>query len=664
MVVIVLDASSLTDPRSPSSAMINHKRQRRFIKTIKSFPLFRSSSRFLLLALGALILTSTLAVLSVWLKQRAATAITNDAITTVTELQANDPTPVLTTQTPKPVPDSPSKRLPRKEKQPSVANTVVVASDQPRTTAERECDKRLGSGLLKQWASTSQSFVKPATLDSTTSTSAIPLHPGSLDCSSITIPNMPPPTAPHSFCFATNLYVFPHTFQSAQAPAHRSHYAFGTMQHWRYPTGAFVLYGQEMGKRRLDAISADHMRDSIEATQSVTDSAALQTRIQSIPAANRKAMCDDCLLLLVTREAGEHVNLYHTMTDWYNAYLMLVQLDYATPERLAKVRLLFLDNHPSGYLDPLWQSVFSPNHPILTVRNLTAAGGEVVVYGPRVAFSPAGYSCPIWVHLREEDECVDEVDLMGEFGKFVKRQLSVTDKQLTLQQIEQWYGQGKNDSPYGTGVIEQHTAAFTSYKGAKGAGKVLHIVVVSRRPYKTATVDHSTVNRQIFNEPDLIAALQTITTTLTTSVFSHLHLALVDFARIPINTQILLCSHTDLLIGVHGAALSHALFLPPMAALLELQPQQQNWRIFQHMQQWSHRQSVGEGRKTMEGWEGLDGAHSSHYGEWRNQVPSRERRSASGDGMDVDADGVRKEVERLVRWRDWKETQLASAAAA
>ena len=653
--------------------MITQKRtQRRSSKSLKSYSSLRLTSRCVLLALAALILTSTLAVVYVWLRQAAAvirTADTNEAVTiTAKESDLPIPTPPFKADSEPHTQQRPSPPVHQQQQQRNAAATdIKPTSDESHTAAELECSKRLGSGLLQHWAGTHQPFIAhPTTLtvadSSTHSTPPIPLHPGTLDCSSITIPHMPPPTAPHSFCTATHLYIFPHTFQSAQAPAHRSHYAFGTMQHWRYPTGAFALYGQETGKRRLDAISADHMRDSIEATQAVADGAALQSRIQSIAASNRRAMCDDCLLLLVTREAGEHVNLYHTMTDWYNAYLMLVHLHYTTPERLAKVRLLFLDNHPVGYLDPLWQSVFSPAHPVLTVRNLTAAG-DTVLYSPLVAFSPAGYSCPIWVHLREEDQCVDEVDMMGEFGRFVKRQLGVTDTQLTLPLIDQWYGRGSNDSPYGSGVIEQYTQPFAGYKGEVGKGKVLHVVVVSRRPYKTATVDHSTVNRQIFNEPDLLTALRSITATLHPATFSHLHLALVDFARIPINTQILLCSHTDLLIGVHGAALSHALFLPPLAALLELQPAQQNWRIFQHMQQWSHRQGVGES-KAKEGWEGLDGAHSSHYGEWRNSVPGRERRQASGDGMDVDVEGVKAEVERLVRWRDWKETQLATTAAA
>ena len=644
--------------------MFSQKRQRRTLKSLRTFP--RVTTRILLIGLAALVLASTLAVLYLWLRQALVARYTDasDAITDASPQSDLLPVERLESDSEPVMPPPRRRRAPQPLEgldEESVASTTIP--EPSHTAAERECSKRLGSGLILHWASTLQPFISPTTQPvpaaNSHSTPPIPLHTGTLDCASIVIPNMPPPTAPHSFCTASHLYIFPHTFESAQAPTHRSSYAFGTMQHWHYPSGAFTLYGQETGKRRLDDISRDHMRDSIEATVAVTDAATLQSRIQTIRVENRRAMCDDCLLLLVTREAGEHVNLYHTMTDWYNAYLMLVHLGYATTERLPLVRLLFLDNHPMGYLDPLWQSVFSPAHPILTVRNLTAAG-EAVVYSPRVAYSPAGYSCPIWVHLREEDQCVDEVDMMGEFGRFVKRQLGVTDTQLTLQHIEQWYGRGGNDSPYGSGVIEQHTAPFSLYHGDAGSGKVLHVVVVSRRPYKTATVDHSTVNRQIFNEPDLMVALQSISASLSTAVFSHLHVALVDFARIPINTQILLCSHTDLLIGVHGAALSHALFLPPLAALLELQPQQQNWRIFQHMQQWSHRQGVGE-HKAMEGWEGLDGAHSSHYGEWRNQMPARERREASGDGMDVDVAGVKAEVTRLVRWRDWKETQLAAA---
>ena len=193
---------------------------------------------------------------------------------------------------------------------------------------------------------------------------------------------------------------------------------------------------------------------------------------------------------------------------------------------------------------------------------------------------------------------------------------------------------------------------------------MLHVVLISRRPYRTATVDHSHINRRILNEPALVEGLLTIPSSFHPQHFSHLHLSFVDFARIPIALQLQLVSTADLLIGMHGAALSHAMFLPTKGALLELQPQAQNWRIFQHMQQWAHRQGLGAGKGEKEvGGRGLDAHHGSNYGEWRNQVPGRERRDDVGDGVEVDVAEVKAEVIRLLSWRDLREGVMEEGAS-
>ena len=49
-------------------------------------------------------------------------------------------------------------------------------------------------------------------------------------------------------------------------------------------------------------------------------------------------------------------------------------------------------------------------------------------------------------------------------------------------------------------------------------------------------------------------------------------LHVVDFAKMPFKEQIQIAANTDVLIGVHGNGLSHALFLPEKATLIELFP--------------------------------------------------------------------------------------------
>ena len=50
----------------------------------------------------------------------------------------------------------------------------------------------------------------------------------------------------------------------------------------------------------------------------------------------------------------EYVNLYHTMTDWYNAFLLVCFFN----ETSDSTDILFIDSHPIGSLDPVWRRLF------------------------------------------------------------------------------------------------------------------------------------------------------------------------------------------------------------------------------------------------------------------------------------------------------------------
>lgn len=83
--------------------------------------------------------------------------------------------------------------------------------------------------------------------------------------------------------------------------------------------------------------------------------------------------------LIVTRY--EYVNLYHTLTDWWNAFFTMTQ---AQKNRKEKVRLLFLDGHAQGNLDSVWKDVFGPYE---YVQHLPSGG----VCFERAVFIPPGY---------------------------------------------------------------------------------------------------------------------------------------------------------------------------------------------------------------------------------------------------------------------------------
>jgi len=71
----------------------------------------------------------------------------------------------------------------------------------------------------------------------------------------------------------------------------------------------------------------------------------------------------------------------------------------------------------------------------------------------------------------------------------------------------------------------------------------------------------------------------------------HVELVTVDFAAIPFSEQIRITARTDILLGVHGNGLSHALFLPQRATLIELFPAncfKVEYRFFARWRQVAH----------------------------------------------------------------------------
>jgi len=51
----------------------------------------------------------------------------------------------------------------------------------------------------------------------------------------------------------------------------------------------------------------------------------------------------------------EYANLFHTMTDWYNTFLIMVFFNH-TP---SNTNVLLVDAHPHGALDDVWSSLFN-----------------------------------------------------------------------------------------------------------------------------------------------------------------------------------------------------------------------------------------------------------------------------------------------------------------
>jgi len=68
------------------------------------------------------------------------------------------------------------------------------------------------------------------------------------------------------------------------------------------------------------------------------------------------------LTLALTR--CEYANFYHTMSDWYNTFLVTQFMNVS--ESVAP-RVLFIDAHPAGPLDHAWNSLFKGQFTMTTL---------------------------------------------------------------------------------------------------------------------------------------------------------------------------------------------------------------------------------------------------------------------------------------------------------
>lgn len=94
-------------------------------------------------------------------------------------------------------------------------------------------------------------------------------------------------------------------------------------------------------------------------------------------------------------------------------------------------------------------------------------------------------------------------------------------------------------------------------------------ILLSSRSYKPGTI----IGRKITNEDDLLDILQNkLVDFQGRSIGPRLQVTRVDLGTIPFIKQIELVRNTDIYIGMHGAGMTHSLWLPEEAVIIELFP--------------------------------------------------------------------------------------------
>ncbi|XP_076469367.1 uncharacterized protein LOC143299804 [Babylonia areolata] len=211
-------------------------------------------------------------------------------------------------------------------------------------------------------------------------------------------------------------------------------------------------------------------------------------------------------------ERYEYANVYHTMLDWYNSFLslLLLGLDPGT------LTFLIVDGHPWGKLDSTWANLFGG-------RGVLRAGH---LPGPTrfdyMVWVPNGYHCPLFD----------------------------TDRQHVpfLPQLREYF--------------------FRSYGVAPNPGpqcRQLRMLLVRRRDYLAHPRNPKGVlARKMDNENQVRDAL--------VAAFPQHQVTAEQLDLLPMRQQLQVLSRVDVLVGMHGAALTYTVLLPEGAALVELYP--------------------------------------------------------------------------------------------
>lgn len=206
----------------------------------------------------------------------------------------------------------------------------------------------------------------------------------------------------------------------------------------------------------------------------------------------------------------EYANFYHTTMNWYDIFLIMV-LFKIDPYHL---EVIWMDGHPRSQLDSAWEKLYG--HPIRA-----ASITDPVTYN-KMIWNGFGAKSHVNIHK------ADFLPFVEAFRHFVLNRFEIPDNH----------------------AIKCHE---------------LRITIIWRRDYVAHPRNPSGhVARQIANEEEVWKAAKEADYR---AIVNGVQLDRLDF-----EAQLKLIVNTDILIGLHGAALSHILYLPSTSGVIELFP--------------------------------------------------------------------------------------------
>ncbi|KAM7492755.1 hypothetical protein LguiA_035676 [Lonicera macranthoides] len=250
--------------------------------------------------------------------------------------------------------------------------------------------------------------------------------------------------------------------------------------------------------------------------------------------------------LLVTR--FEYANLFHTVTDWYSAYV--ASRVTGLPNR---PHLVFVDGHCVAPLDETWKAMFS------SLRYAKKFNGPVCFR--HAILSPLGYETPLFKGLDEDINC---------HGASAQDLWQKPDDTKTARLSE-----------FGEMIRAAFDFPLNRHRVTKPV--IPNILFIRREDYLAHPRHGGKVESRLSNEQEVFDSLKSWV-----SDHPGCKVNLINglFAHMPMKEQVRAIQDASVIIGAHGAGLTHIVSAAPKTVILEIVSAEYRRPHFKLIAQW------------------------------------------------------------------------------
>ncbi|XP_057795271.1 beta-1,2-xylosyltransferase [Salvia miltiorrhiza] len=251
--------------------------------------------------------------------------------------------------------------------------------------------------------------------------------------------------------------------------------------------------------------------------------------------------------VLVTR--FEYANLFHTVTDWYSAYV--ASRVTGLPNR---PHLVFVDGHCEAPLEETWMALFSS---LTYAKNFTGP-----VCFRHAILAPLGYETALFKGLTQTVDC---------HGASAHDLWQNPDDRKTARLSE--FGEMIR-AAFGFPVDRHHIPKPDSAH---------NVLFVRREDYLAHPRHGGKVQSRLSNEQEVFDSINSWA-----SNHSECRLNVVNglFAHMPMKEQVRAIQDASVIVGAHGAGLTHIVSAGPKTVILEIISSEYRRPHFQLISQW------------------------------------------------------------------------------